>query len=48
VTIAYENPLRVEAPDARSAAAQAPLWQERLRNLAARYRTTDDSTDAGQ
>ena len=41
VTIAYEDPLRVEAPDARAAAAQAPLWQERLRNLALRHRTPD-------
>lgn len=40
VTIAYEDPLRVEAPDARAAAAQASLWQERLRNLALRHRTT--------
>jgi lysophospholipid acyltransferase (LPLAT)-like uncharacterized protein len=48
VTIAYENPLRVEAPDARSAAAEAPLWQERLRTLAARYRTTDDGASLGQ
>jgi hypothetical protein len=46
VTIAYEDPLRVEAPDARAAAAQAPLWQERLRNLAARYRTADGIVDA--
>jgi hypothetical protein len=46
VTIAYEDPLRVEAPDARAAAAQAPLWQERLRNLAARYRTADGTVDA--
>lgn len=46
VTIAYENPLRVEAPDARAAAAQAPLWQQRLRNLAARHRTTTDGGDA--
>ncbi len=46
VTIAYEDPLRVEAPDARAAAAQAPLWQARLRNLASRYRTTAD--DAGE
>lgn len=44
VTIAYEDPLRVEASDARAAAAQAPLWQERLRNLAARFRTTDDGS----
>jgi lysophospholipid acyltransferase (LPLAT)-like uncharacterized protein len=44
VTIAYEAPLRVEAADARAAAAQAPLWQERLRALAARFRThTPDS-----
>jgi hypothetical protein len=46
VTIAYEDPLRVEAPDARAAAAQAPLWQERLRNLAARYRTPDGTVGA--
>jgi lysophospholipid acyltransferase (LPLAT)-like uncharacterized protein len=46
VTIAYEDPLVVEAPDARAAAAQAPVWQERLRNLASRYRTTAD--DASQ
>lgn len=46
VTIAYEEPLRVEAPDARAAASQASLWQERLRTLAARYRTTDDGSDA--
>lgn len=42
VTIAYDDPLRVEAPNARAAAAQAPLWQERLRDLASRYRTTAD------
>ena len=40
VTIAYEDPLRVEATDARAAAAQAPLWQQRLRNLALRHRTS--------
>ena len=44
VTIAYEDPLRVEAPDARAAAAQAPLWQQRLRELAARFRTADGAT----
>jgi lysophospholipid acyltransferase (LPLAT)-like uncharacterized protein len=43
VTIAYEDPLSVDAPDARAAAAQAPLWQQRLRDLAARFRTTDDA-----
>lgn len=41
VTIAYENPLRVEAADARAAAAQTSLWQQRLRDLAGRYRTGD-------
>lgn len=41
VTIAYEDPVRVDAPNARAAAAQAPLWQQRLRTLAARFRTTD-------
>ncbi len=46
VTIAYENPLRVEAPDARAAAAQVPVWQERLRTLASRYRTVPDEMDA--
>jgi lysophospholipid acyltransferase (LPLAT)-like uncharacterized protein len=46
VTIAYEDPVAVDAPDARAAAAQAPAWQERLRNLASRYRTTPD--DASQ
>ena len=46
VTIAYENPLCVEAPDARAAAAQAPLWQQRLRDLAARHRTTKDAADS--
>jgi lysophospholipid acyltransferase (LPLAT)-like uncharacterized protein len=48
VTIGYEDPLRVEAPDARAAAAQAPLWQQRLRDLAARFRTTDDGPDKQQ
>ena len=46
VTIAYENPLCVEAPDARAAAAQAPLWQQRLRDLAARHRTRTDGSGA--
>ena len=46
VTIGYEDPLRVEAADARAAAAQAPLWQERLRSLAARFRTTDGDAEA--
>lgn len=46
VTIGYEDPLRVEAPDARAAAAQAPLWQQRLRDLAARFRTTDGGKHA--
>lgn len=46
VTIAYENPLSVEAPDARAAAAQAPLWQQRLRDLAARHRTRTDGSGA--
>lgn len=39
VTIAYEDPLYVEAPDARAAAAQWPEWQQRLRALVARYET---------
>ena len=38
VTIGYADPERVEAPDARAAAAQAPLWQQRLRELSARFR----------
>src|SRR5688572_7544530 len=48
LTIAYEDPLRVEAPNARAAAAQAPMWQERLRTLASRYRTTPDAMDTPQ
>jgi lysophospholipid acyltransferase (LPLAT)-like uncharacterized protein len=48
VTIAYEDPMHVEAPNARAAASQAPLWQTRLRNLASRYRTTAEATDAPQ
>jgi lysophospholipid acyltransferase (LPLAT)-like uncharacterized protein len=35
VTIAYADPLRVDAPNARAAAEEAPLWQGRLRDLAA-------------
>lgn len=46
VTIAYEDPLRVEASNARAAADQAPIWQERLRKLARRYRTSPDETEA--
>jgi len=46
VTIAYEDPIVVDARDARAAAAQAPVWQERLRNLASRYRTTADDASA--
>jgi lysophospholipid acyltransferase (LPLAT)-like uncharacterized protein len=42
VTIAYENPLHLDVPDARAAASQAPLWQKRLRALADRFRTSDD------
>jgi lysophospholipid acyltransferase (LPLAT)-like uncharacterized protein len=48
VTIGYEDPLYVDAPDARAAAAQAPLWQQRLRDLAARFRTTDDAKSGRQ
>ena len=48
VTIAYEDPLRVEAPNSRAAAAEAPLWQERLRTLASRYRTTAEDAAAVQ
>jgi lysophospholipid acyltransferase (LPLAT)-like uncharacterized protein len=48
VTIGYEDPLRVDAPDARAAAAQAPLWQQRLRELTARFHTGDDGKDTRQ
>lgn len=36
VRIEYEDPLYVEAPDARGAAEQWPTWQQRLRDLEAR------------
>ncbi len=36
VRITYEDPLYVEAPDARTAAEQWPTWQQRLRDLEAR------------
>jgi lysophospholipid acyltransferase (LPLAT)-like uncharacterized protein len=48
VTIVYEDPMPVNAPDARAAAAQAPLWQERLRDLGARVRSVDGKTDRRQ
>jgi lysophospholipid acyltransferase (LPLAT)-like uncharacterized protein len=37
VRIAYEDPLYVDAPDARAAAEQWPVWQQRLRDLDARH-----------
>lgn len=36
VRIEYEDPLYVEASDARAAAEQWPVWQDRLRKLEAR------------
>ncbi|MGQ0712442.1 MAG: lysophospholipid acyltransferase family protein [Gemmatimonadaceae bacterium] len=39
VLIAYEDPLYVEAPTTRAAAEQWPEWQQRLRDLVARYET---------
>ncbi len=36
VRIEYEDPLYVEAPDARAAAEQSLVWQRRLRDLEAR------------
>jgi lysophospholipid acyltransferase (LPLAT)-like uncharacterized protein len=46
VTIGYADPARVDAPDARAAAAQAPLWQQRLRELTARFRVRREGEDA--
>jgi lysophospholipid acyltransferase (LPLAT)-like uncharacterized protein len=43
VTILYSDPLRVEAPDARVAADQAPVWQGRLRELAERLQRMNDA-----
>ena len=45
VTIGYADPARVDAPDARAAAAQAPLWQQRLRELSARFRVRGAGED---
>jgi lysophospholipid acyltransferase (LPLAT)-like uncharacterized protein len=38
VTIGYADPACVDAPHARAAAEQATLWQQRLRELSARFR----------
>ena len=46
VTIGYEDPTRVDASDARAAASQAPLWQQRLRELSARFRTGGEREEA--
>jgi lysophospholipid acyltransferase (LPLAT)-like uncharacterized protein len=48
VTILYEDPLRVEAADARAAADQASVWQQRLRELAARLRRMNGGTASRQ
>jgi lysophospholipid acyltransferase (LPLAT)-like uncharacterized protein len=48
VTVVYDDPTPVNALDARAAAAQAPEWQQRLRDLGALVRSTDGRTDRRQ
>jgi lysophospholipid acyltransferase (LPLAT)-like uncharacterized protein len=48
VTILYDDPSRVDAADARDAAAQAPTWQQRLRELAERLRRISGGKDSRQ
>jgi lysophospholipid acyltransferase (LPLAT)-like uncharacterized protein len=48
VTILYDDPSAVEAADGRAAADQAPMWQQRLRELGERLQRMSDGTDARQ